>query len=299
MTAIRSYIKCAICGIPFEQQHPNQKYCSDDCARRAHTALCREMRNRQKLSEGRSAVVKCAFCGIEFIPQHGNQKYCSQECFKTGANLKNCERYHQKVNENSNKVFKCEVCGEPFEPRNRNQKYCSQKCKSVRENEHAREKFRQKQRKQYPREKTCVECRQTFMAYHPNSTRCPKCQASFHVTRNIEYQHERYLRERTSDKPYQPQKNINKALGLTDDEYAFTPKPKKKPQQGHRSPEENHAIIDAKVHNANALHISYGEYDACLRQGIDPAAYAARRRPYQSYEERAWLDQILAITGKI
>ena len=251
MTDIRTYIKCAHCGIPFEQKHFRQKYCSAECSRLAHNAVCRNCRQRKKLSDGRLALAKCAVCGTE------------------------------------------------FEPKNINQKYCSPECKAVRDKVRALEKYRKTRNLQYPCEKTCVDCGQNFMAYKANSKRCPKCQEAFRATSNIEYLHERYLRKRTSDKPYQPQKNIYQIPGLTDEEYAFTPKPKKNPRKRHRSPEENHAIIDDMVRNANTLHISYGEYDACLRQGIDPAAYAALRQPHRSLAERAWLDQLLSITGKI
>ena len=300
MTDIRTYIKCAHCGIPFAQKHPLQKYCSDECARIAHIAIVRANQQRKNPATDSRKVVKCVVCGTPFEPNNYRQKYCTAECVHIARNARFRERRkNKKLLDGRLALVKCEVCGTEFEPKNINHKYCSPECKAVRDSACSLEKYRKTRNLQYPCEKTCVDCGQNFMAYKANSKRCPKCQEAFRATSNIEYLHERYLRKRTSDKPYQPQKNINQIPGLTDEEYAFTPKPKKNPRKRHRSPEENHAIIDDKVRNANTLHISYGEYDACLRQGIDPATYAALRQPYHSYEERAWLDQLLSITGKI
>ena len=242
---------------------------------------------------------KCEECGIEFEIHHHSQKYCSEKCQRLSTNKRKREHYRETHESNSRKMYKCAVCGEAFEPRNCNQKYCSEACKTVRDKAYARDKFRRTHEPKYPCEKTCINCNHKFIAFHARTTRCPACQLNYDVERNIEYQHERYLRERTSEKPYQPQTRKNQFPdGLTDKEYAFKPK-KIKPVKRKRTPQENEAIIDEKIRKSNALNIDYGEYDACLRQGIDPAAYAARRQPYQSYEERAWLEHIFSITGKI
>mgnify|MGYP002624069942 CR=1 FL=1 len=250
MTATEVFATCAVCGGEFIPRHSLQKYCSAECSRLAHLAVCRNCRAKKKLSDGRPALVKCA------------------------------------------------VCGEEFEPKNINQKYCSPECKAAHDRDRAREKWQKQNGLQYPCEKPCVDCGQNFIAYKANSKRCPKCQEAFRAICNIKYQHKRYLRDRTSDKPYQPQQNTIQILGLTDEEYAFTPKPKN-PRKHHRSPEENHAIIDDKVRKAREFNLSYGEYDACLLRGIDPARRVPTHRHTHSERESDWLDSIFAITGKI
>lgn len=64
--------KCPVCGVEFETNIKNKKYCSDECRKQARNQRKREARLKEK---------KCKYCGKTFI---GNDKtvYCSDDCAK-------------------------------------------------------------------------------------------------------------------------------------------------------------------------------------------------------------------------
>jgi hypothetical protein len=70
-------IECKICGRLFKPQHGRQKYCSDECKRKADAQ--RKQRER-KAKTGSKSQSRCRQCGKLFTPSNKRQLYCTVEC---------------------------------------------------------------------------------------------------------------------------------------------------------------------------------------------------------------------------
>lgn len=151
---------CAACGMPFETNSKEQRFCSRDCGhseRRGRTTyhtVCRYCGNEFDAlypdarfcstscgckfnGEAKKAGPNCtcAYCGREFYNDHpATRKYCSKECSSLAMRK-------GRTTELPAPQKTCSFCGTHFIPRNGNELYCSDKCRSEAINRAKREKW--------------------------------------------------------------------------------------------------------------------------------------------------------------
>ena len=116
--------KCEACGVAFETQRSNTKYCSKRCANRAYARKKKLGRDDQS---DKASMKICTVCGKIIENARKDQSFCSAKCRNKAVAA---ERKKKRLENRS--VFKktCEVCGAAFETYHRQQKYCSKKCKN-------------------------------------------------------------------------------------------------------------------------------------------------------------------------
>lgn len=117
-------MKCAHCGIEFDTNRSDQKYCSVKCRRAQERVVARG--NRQL------AVATCPVCGKEFVKHMGNEKYCSDDCRRLAKLQKDNNRARRKHPNYKPKrpVFDkvCPHCGKSFITTEATKKFCSAAC---------------------------------------------------------------------------------------------------------------------------------------------------------------------------
>lgn len=118
----RGISKCAFCGKDFHKINIRQKYCCQECSRKAQES---------KRDSKRTEIRKCAFCGNEFTwySSRPNQKYCSKDCSHSAS----AEKYSQVKRPILEVVKTCAICGKEYigYSNKSTQKYCSDECKKI------------------------------------------------------------------------------------------------------------------------------------------------------------------------
>ena len=91
--------KCPYCGVEFDPNNSNRKYCSRSCKERAYYRRHRE-KNAGKRG-GRPMIKQCPCCGKTFEPNkhYPHQKYCSVRCWHRQYYIDNrekCKAYYRE-----------------------------------------------------------------------------------------------------------------------------------------------------------------------------------------------------------
>jgi hypothetical protein len=74
---IRPPRPCRECGVEFDAQPANARYCSEACHRAAHL-------RRRRDTEYAPPTISCDHCGGQIPYKSGKRRYCSPECQKAG-----------------------------------------------------------------------------------------------------------------------------------------------------------------------------------------------------------------------
>ena len=150
--------KCEWCGNGFDTSYKVQKYCCEDCSKRAKNERCKEY-HRRKSDEKPKTILKCQICGAEFVSKWG-AVVCSNPCRKEYQRRVAHDYYEQHYQP---KMRKCVVCGKEFVVKH-NFKVCSTECRTVRDKQKAKEFYQKYKPKALKRK---AEQRARFKAEEP------------------------------------------------------------------------------------------------------------------------------------
>ena len=115
---------CLICGKKFVSSYGWQKYCSDECSRKAELIRSREYQRQKRIANPKPKPGKiCAVCGKKFLPNNNSQKFCSANCRQIFSENKH------KITRQGETVKLCLCCGKPFVAKLHTQIFCSKECR--------------------------------------------------------------------------------------------------------------------------------------------------------------------------
>lgn len=120
-------MKCEICNNEFKPKNKLQKYCCNDCKKRANVLIELKRRSKQRKEEfdKTDKIRKCLICDKEFEirQQFRRQKYCSEQCSQKAEKLYGGKQerdldYKNQIRFSGNKYkilerdnYTCQICG--------------------------------------------------------------------------------------------------------------------------------------------------------------------------------------------
>lgn len=154
---------CEYCGIEFETDNVNKRFC---------TRQCKEKSSKKRIRQGiRYDNIEynkiCEYCGEEFVTKYYDQLYCNEckDIVQKERVRENSKKFREQNPEYLKEYFKtyqvpmytkiCKQCGIEFETRYKNKEY----CKSCTNNYKL----------------ICEQCGKDFISYSLNNKICEEC----------------------------------------------------------------------------------------------------------------------------
>jgi hypothetical protein len=118
---------CPGCGVQFETNRMDKKFCTINCQREDDLRKKRKNENEQCKSKQSHDKI-CPMCGVEFVAQYRHKVYCSAECQSRACSKKKVEMRKEKRIQGELYEKICPTCGKEFKTTRPHQKYCCHSC---------------------------------------------------------------------------------------------------------------------------------------------------------------------------
>lgn len=99
---------CNYCGETFIQDHHSQKYCSNQCRKKARKIQNKQSKIRWKKKQNKKILIKCKWCGKYFIRNKESKRtqFCCEKCRKEMELKNNRDRQFKFYNRWKHSIHK-------------------------------------------------------------------------------------------------------------------------------------------------------------------------------------------------